>query len=389
MANIKTEKTCFVIMPFSDDMAEVYWKAIQPACDKAGFSALRVDQLEGVYNINQKIIEHIFSSHVIIADLTDWRPNVFYEMGVAHAIDNKTIMIIQKKDKVPFDVHSYRCIEYEQTEAGLTKLLNSLINSLKSFDAWRQHPTNPVQQFKPFDAFVPNSNWEKLQREHQKLQQELTAQEQRLRQAAAPSELKALQQQLAQKTAEVAKLQLELARLQPVPKPKSSPKLALRSQPIDKLSEEQVKKMLREKDFFDGNKNKNGKGVAHKYEPLEREDQKLVLDQTTGLLWQQSGGGKPLTYKHAQEYVQKLNQQRFAGYNDWYLPTLEEAMSLMEPKKHGELYLDRVFDHKQYWIWTSDHQSERAAWVVYFFTGNCTGHRVDDGDGYVRVVRGG
>ena len=155
MANVKNEKTCFVIMPFSDDMAEVYWKAIQPACDKAGFSALRVDQLEGVYNINQKIIEHIFTSHVIIADLTDWRPNVFYEMGVAHAIDNKTIMIIQKKDKVPFDVHSYRCIEYEQTEAGLTKLLNSLANLLKSFEEWRRYPTNPVQQFKPHDAFIP------------------------------------------------------------------------------------------------------------------------------------------------------------------------------------------------------------------------------------------
>lgn len=388
MANIKTEKTCFVIMPFSDDMAEVYWKAIQPACDKAGFSALRVDQLEGVYNINQKIIEHIFSSHVIIADLTNWRPNVFYEMGVAHAIDNKTIMIIQKKDKVPFDVHSYRCIEYEQTEVGLAKLSNSLVNSLKSFDAWRQYPTNPVQQFKPFEAFVPNSNWEKLQREHQKLQQDLAAQEQRLRQAVAPSELKALQQQLAQKTAEVAKLQLELARLQPAPLSKSSPKLMLRSQRIDNLSREQVEEMLREKDFFDGNKNKNGKGVAHQYEPLEREGQKLVLDQTTGLLWQQSGSGKPLTYKHAQEYVQKLNQQRFAGYNDWCLPTLEQGMSLMESKKHGALYLDRVFDHKQWWIWTSDHYPNGAAWVVYFDNGDCSSYAVDY-NLYVRVVRSG
>ncbi|MCL4707058.1 hypothetical protein KJ068_17960 [bacterium] len=155
MANVKNEKTCFVIMPFSDDMAEVYWKAIQPACDKAGFSALRVDQLEGVYNINQKIIENIFSSEAIIADLTDWRPNVFYELGVAHAIDNKTAMIIQKKDKVPFDVHSYRCIEYEQTEAGLTKLSNSLVSLLRGLEVWRKHPTNPVQQFKPHEAFIP------------------------------------------------------------------------------------------------------------------------------------------------------------------------------------------------------------------------------------------
>lgn len=154
------------------------------------------------------------------------------------------------------------------------------------------------------------------------------------------------------------------------------------------LPSEQVKKMLREKDFFDNVKNKNGKGVVHQYEALEREGQKLVLDKTTGLLWQQSGSGKPLTYKHAQEYVQKLNEQHFAGYNDWCLPTLEEGMSLMKPKKHGALYSDSVFDHKQWWIWTSDHYPDGAAWVIYFDNGDCNRYAVDY-NLYVRVVRGG
>ena len=205
---------------------------------------------------------------------------------------------------------------------------------------------------------------------------------------APTSELKALQQQLAQKTAEVAKLQQELARLQPAPLPKSSPKLVLRSQPIDKLSEEQVEKMLRDKNLFDVNKNKNGKGLAHQYEPLERKGQKLVLDQTTGLFWQQSGSDDTLVYKEAEKYVRELNQKRFAGYDDWRLPTLEEAMSLMEPKQHGELYLDRVFDHKQDWIWTSDHHIESAAWVVYFSYGYCNVRLVVSVN-IVRVVRGG
>ncbi len=79
----KNKKLCFVLMPFKDDMKEVYWKGIKPRCVKAGFDALRVDELKGTFNINRKIIEHIFISNAIVADLTDWNPNVFYDMGVA------------------------------------------------------------------------------------------------------------------------------------------------------------------------------------------------------------------------------------------------------------------------------------------------------------------
>lgn len=144
-------KICFVLMPFSDNMREVYDKAIKPACDKAGFDSLRVDELKGAFNINRKIIEYIFNSDAIIADLTKWNPNVFYEMGVAHAIGNKTIMIIQKKSKLPFDVSGYQCIMYSRTEAGLTELMGKIADSLLDIDEWRKYATNPVQEFKPQD----------------------------------------------------------------------------------------------------------------------------------------------------------------------------------------------------------------------------------------------
>ncbi|RIK69038.1 hypothetical protein DCC62_24060 [candidate division KSB1 bacterium] len=138
----------------------------------------------------------------------------------------------------------------------------------------------------------------------------------------------------------------------------------LRSKALAKLSQNEVILMLKQQDFYDVNKYKIGKGLAHHYESYHNNE--VVMDYATGLMWQQAGSENYLIYKNAHEYVHKLNQQRFAGYNDWRLPTLEEAMSLMEPKKHGELYLDRVFDHKQRWIWTSDHHSEGAAWVVLF-----------------------
>jgi len=66
------------------------------------------------------------------------------------------------------------------------------------------------------------------------------------------------------------------------------------------------------------------------YESIERSGAKLVIDHATGLMWQQGGSDGFMTFAAAQEYVQKLNREKFAGYSDWRLPTLAEAMSLME-----------------------------------------------------------
>ena len=113
-----------------------------------------------------------------------------------------------------------------------------------------------------------------------------------------------------------------------------------------------------------------------------------MIDHATGLMWQQSGSQEYMTYAEAENYVADLQNKRFVGFNDWRLPTLEEAMSLMEPKQHDNLYLDPVFDRKQTWIWTADKVSAGLAWVVYFLYGGCVHGHVNDCY-YVRAVRGG
>lgn len=160
----------------------------------------------------------------------------------------------------------------------------------------------------------------------------------------------------------------------------------LRSKAMVWLSQNEVILMLKQQDFYDANKYKIGKGLAHLYE--SHHNNEVVMDYATGLMWQQSGSENYLTYEDAPGYIQKLNQQHFAGYNDWRLPTLEEAMSLMESKKHGDLYIDRVFDHKQRWIWTSDHYDESVAWYVDFYYGFCISSSVY-GFTFVRAVRSG
>ncbi|MGH7496585.1 MAG: DUF1566 domain-containing protein [bacterium] len=404
----RNKKLCFVLMPFKDDLKVVYWKAIRPACEKADFASLRVDELKGAFNINRKIIEHIIRSEAIVADLTGWNPNVFYEMGVAHALDNKTIMIIQKQDKLPFDVSTYRCILYDQTEAGLTSLCDEVRESLLSIEEWRNHPTNPVQDFKPHEVFVlksevaqlfrqlqekeerlhaaaPQAELEKLQRQVQKLERELRSQEQLARQGAS------LQKELAGKQAENDKLRGELANLcalsksvnSPMQTPLSSP---LRSQLLTDLSFEAAQEMITQKDYFDSLWNAKGKGIQHQFETSEHEGQKLVIDCATDLIWQQSGSLSSMTYTEAEKFVHDLTTQRFASYKDWRLPTLEEAMSLMAPEQREGLCIDPIFDRTQRWIWTADKANAEATWVVLFDYGRCDHFHVYV-DVYVRAVR--
>ncbi len=417
------KKLCFIIMPFKDDLKDVYHKAIKPACLETGFRALRVDELKGPFNIHRKIIQNIFLSEIMIADLTGWNPNVFYEMGVAHAIENKTIMISNEGENLPFDVNAFNCILYRQDKNGLEKLKTQLIDSINHFDAWRQEPSNPVQDFKPHDAFVPQGELDQLQTElreknslikqlksrllkqekqiknsvakeiFRKLEGENKTLQTQLKKAAADTaRLKALEKDIAAKTAEIETLRQQTthpARKEPR---KITAAIQLRAEPQKELTGEAVKKMLRQYDFYCGEydwskdwANPGGNGIQHQYELAE--NGKVVVDKTTGLTWQQGGSENYMVYKDAEKYIQQLNRERFAGFDDWRLPTLEEAMSLMESKKlSGDYYIDHLFGQKQYYIWTSDYFDASRAWVVYFGNGYCNLDDVGDVD-YVRAVR--
>ena len=128
--------------------------------------------------------------------------------------------------------------------------------------------------------------------------------------------------------------------------------------------------------------------MEHQYEETELGGEKLVIDHTTGLTWQQSGSTEAIVFERAEAYIDQLNQDSYAGYSNWRLPTLEEAMSLMERKmkRNGGLYINPVFDKKQRWIWTSDKYSASRAWLVNFFFGDCGYYDIDIIN-YVRAVR--
>ncbi len=179
-----------------------------------------------------------------------------------------------------------------------------------------------------------------------------------------------------------------------VPKPPVfKPSLQLRSQRLDNLSGQAVKAVLKQHNFYcaehDWSKewcNPSGQGIKHQFE-LQQGGQ-VVADHATGLFWQQSGSSNYMMYADAEKHIVELNKNRFAGYDDWRSPTLEEAMSLMErEKKNGDLYIDPIFDRKQWYIWTADKESAGRAWVVFFFDGGCSHVDVGYSLNGVRAVR--
>jgi hypothetical protein len=169
--------------------------------------------------------------------------------------------------------------------------------------------------------------------------------------------------------------------------------IQLRSQRVDNLSDKDAKAMLQRHNFYCGDFkwskewcNPTGQGIKHHFELQQNTKScrscyrfKLATVRIT----------KYMTYAYVEKYISNLNKNRFAGYDDWRLPTLEEAMSLMErEKKNGNLYIDLVFDRRQQHIWTADIGRTEWPWLVSFDYGCCTRH-VSSSQNYVRAVRSG
>lgn len=134
-------------MPFAENYLEVYREVYKPVCEANGLDCWRVDEISRPGSITRDIIKGLIEADIVIADLTSKNPNVFYELGIAHSVGNKTIMTAQSTDDIPFDIGNYRVIVYEQSITGSKKLYANLERAiqdlLKAFD----QTNNPFQEF--------------------------------------------------------------------------------------------------------------------------------------------------------------------------------------------------------------------------------------------------
>jgi hypothetical protein len=113
-------------------MDPIYLDHIKAIVESEGINCKRADEIHGTNIITFDIWEKINRARFIIADLTGKNPNVFYEIGLAHALGKEVILITQTMDDVPFDLKSIRCIVYSYTPRGMKELEASLIKVIQT-----------------------------------------------------------------------------------------------------------------------------------------------------------------------------------------------------------------------------------------------------------------
>lgn len=117
----------FVLMPFDSAFNDIYQLGIKEAAKSLDIVAERVDDQRFKQGMLEQIYRQIEAADVIIADMTGQNPNVFYEVGYAHAKDKLCIHLTQKADDIPFDLKHQRHLVYGKSIADLrTKLTAEL-----------------------------------------------------------------------------------------------------------------------------------------------------------------------------------------------------------------------------------------------------------------------
>jgi len=139
-------RTCFVISPIGEPDSSTRYNAdklfrhiIEPVCKACDFDPVRADLLDNAGSITQTVVEYLETAELVIADITEHNPNVFYEMGFRTRTNKPIVHLKRKGETLPFDISTIRAFEYDLTDLDCVEEVKSrLERTIQSF-------TYPVQ----------------------------------------------------------------------------------------------------------------------------------------------------------------------------------------------------------------------------------------------------
>ena len=140
-------RLCYVVMGFGKktdyptgrvlDLDKSYEYIIKPAGEAAGMRVLRADEISHAGTITAPMFEYLLSADVVVADLSTYNPDAFYELGVRHALrPYQTIVIAEDKMSLTFDMAGLRVFQYRHLGDGIDfaqvqQMREALISALR------------------------------------------------------------------------------------------------------------------------------------------------------------------------------------------------------------------------------------------------------------------
>lgn len=123
----------FCVMPFTEPWSHAVWTDfIEPAITAAGLNAKRGDTTLRTGNLIQNVWNEILESGCIIAELSAFNPNVYYELGMAHGLGRDAFVLVQQGTNLPADLKGSHYLEYDPNDlAAATRELQ------RQLEAWR------------------------------------------------------------------------------------------------------------------------------------------------------------------------------------------------------------------------------------------------------------
>ena len=114
-------------MPFRDPFDSYYPAIYKPALEPLGYHVTRSDDIFKPGVIMRDITRSIHQADLVLCEMSGRNPNVFYELGLAHANGKPVILVSRKENDIPFDLRHLRIIIYDSTRAGWEDTLRASI----------------------------------------------------------------------------------------------------------------------------------------------------------------------------------------------------------------------------------------------------------------------
>ncbi len=137
-AGVTSNDTCFVMMPFASPIGDYYGTIYKAAIEKAGLTPIRADnEIFATGKIMDQVWAGINAASVLVAELTSKNPNVFYELGIAHALHKPVVLVSSNEYDVPFDLKHIRVIYYDMTDPFwgqklISKVAENILSAIKN-----------------------------------------------------------------------------------------------------------------------------------------------------------------------------------------------------------------------------------------------------------------